>query len=229
MGAPQPGVIRNASPSPGSTRDDADVPVAAVRRDDASIARFRSHGYSRTDLLHDTDAWSGHVADATWGRGRGRRRPPPKSSSRPGSGMAGWRRPSCRSNPTSTSTWSTPAGAVWNESVLGWDVTVRYESITGILALGDITLWVGSARWDTAVWGKRPLGHVRRSNLMALTPTVGTGQIITPTWGNAIRDRTIQHFATEISRRLRRRRGPPPPKTGMGGTPSNHGRVYATY
>ena len=30
---------------------------------------------------------------------------------------------------------------------------------------------------------------------MALTPTVATGQIITPTWGNEIRDRTIQVFA----------------------------------
>lgn len=31
---------------------------------------------------------------------------------------------------------------------------------------------------------------------MPLTPSVGTGQIITPTWGNDIRDRTVQRFAS---------------------------------
>ena len=154
MGRPQPGVIRNAVAISRFARDDADTPAVVVLTDESSIARFRSHGYTRDDLLHDTDAWSTPLAEATLGAGSW---PSPAPAQVVLSSELG----DVRVAPTLLSLEANhyfdvvdTAGTVWNESVLGWDVLVRYASITGTLALGDVTLWVGSAHWDAAVWGR---------------------------------------------------------------------------
>lgn len=154
MGRPQPGVIRNTVAISRFSRGSGDTPVIVTRRDDASIARFRSHGYTRTDLLHDTDAWSTSVADATLGSGSWPSPAPAHVvlSSELGDVRVG---PLLLSlEPDQFFDVVDTAGSVWSESVLGWDVLVRFETITGTLSLGDITPWVASAHWGSAIWGR---------------------------------------------------------------------------
>ena len=53
-----------------ATTSSDDTPVVVTMTDPSSIGRYRSHAYTRTDLVHDDDAWSEVICRSGAGRQR---------------------------------------------------------------------------------------------------------------------------------------------------------------
>ena len=150
----QPQVVRNVVAISRAARDDVedDSPVVVTMTDSSSVGRYRSHAYSRTDLGHDDDAWSEIICEAVLGANAWPSAAPARAvlSSELGDERVGPLLLSLEANHYFDVVDT--AGRVWSEAVSGWDVAVRWASITGTVALSDISPWVGSGRWDAARW-----------------------------------------------------------------------------
>ena len=155
-----PHVVRNVVNISRAERDgvEGDTPVLVTRRDESSIGRYRSHGYTRTNLVHDDDVWSETVAEAVLAANAWPSLAPSQAvvSSELGDDRAAPLLLSLEANHRFDVV--DPAGFVWHEMVLGWDVEVRYGATTGTLSLADVSMWVPAARWDTGRWDIDPWG-----------------------------------------------------------------------
>jgi len=151
----QPTVTRNVVSISRQARDETDTPATATVRDEASVSRFLTHSYSRTDLLHVDDLWSTTVAQAVI-----------MSSAWPSTSPAAVEL-SSRADPASSALLLTAdpslsvevhdRGNVWECEPAGWQVTISPNEISGSLALLDVTVWFGTSwdggGWDLARWG----------------------------------------------------------------------------
>lgn len=151
-------VVNIAQVRPGTPPGGQEAAYVTVE-DDASIARFRAHS-GRYDLVHADAAvptWSHTVAQAVvlargWPSTAPRRVALGTVSGDPRvPGVLFTLEPGQAFDLVDT------GARVWLSQVTGWDVTVSHTSCSGVLWLGDVTVWTGSlwdnAQWDTARWG----------------------------------------------------------------------------
>jgi hypothetical protein len=151
----QPTVTRNIVSVSRQAADENDTPATVTVRDDASVARFLAHSYSRTDLIHADDGWSQTVAQAIL-----------LSSAWPSTSPASVDL-SSRADPAaaallltlepSLSVLVTDGAGAWECEPAGWSVTVTPTEIAGSVGLLDVSAWYGGswddAGWDTTRWG----------------------------------------------------------------------------
>lgn len=154
MGAAQPSVSRNRV-WVGRRKPDAAAPDPPVTytEDRQSVARYQAHDYARTDLWHDTDAWSGVVADAVLAGGAW---PSPAPGVAVLDTITGDPRVAAlllALEPDQVFDVVDDAGTVWREAVVGWDVALAYDGAEGRLDLEDVTRWSNPATWGTSKWG----------------------------------------------------------------------------
>jgi hypothetical protein len=126
-------------------------PATVTVRDDASIARYLSRGYSRTDLQHQDDVWSTTVANAVLASSSWPSRAPREAvlTSRLGDPDVP---PLLLSlEPDMTFDVEDTSGTWWREACIGWTVNVSRRRIDGTIELNDVSKWVGG-KWDTAIW-----------------------------------------------------------------------------
>lgn len=131
---------------------DPDPPVAYLE-DRQSVARFQAQEFSRTDLWHNSDAWSTTLATAILGGGAW-------PSAAPGAALLDSRDGDERVahlllslEPDMTFDLVDDAGRVWRQAVVGWEVTVSHAQIDGTLALEDVSRWANPATWGAGKWG----------------------------------------------------------------------------
>jgi len=144
-------VSRAKPPVPEGDPEPPD-PLLVTLRDDPSIARFRTHHYSRTDLEHVDDEWTQTVAEVLLGEGA-------------------W--PSRSPNEVELDSRVDPAAAAilldlepehvfsvqdaadseqsWRMSTLGWKVDVSVATVAGSIYLMDVSGWEQSGGWDDPV------------------------------------------------------------------------------
>ena len=151
----QPTITRNIVSISRQARDDDDTPTTATVRDEASVSRFLSHSYSRTDLIHNDDAWSTTVAQAVL-----------MSSAWPSTAPASVDL-SSRADLASSALLLTlePAQSVvvtdgvgtWECEPAGWSLSITPTEVSGSIALLDVSPWYGSTwdldGWDLGRWG----------------------------------------------------------------------------
>ena len=142
------GTLDSAAPNP---------PVVTVV-DEGSVARYYPHRYARTDLLHNTDSWSSVVAQALLMVGAWPTGAPAEVvlASQMGDIRAAVMLLSVE--PNMAFDVVDPDQRVWRMACTGWDVEVRYATITGTLTIADETRWVGSKWDDTSGWDHSRFG-----------------------------------------------------------------------
>lgn len=129
-----------------------DTPARAVLEDRESIARYQAHDFKRDDLWHVADAWSTTVAEAVLASGTSPSLAPGQAvlDSITGDPMVA---PLLLSlEPDQSFDVVDDAGTVYRQAVIGWDVELRNDEITGTLLLEDITRWTRVGSWGTAKW-----------------------------------------------------------------------------
>ena len=131
----------------GTLDSTAPNPPVVTMTDESSVARFYPHRYSRTDLLHDVDSWSTTVAQVLLMVGAWPTGAPAEIVL--ASQMGDPRVPGLLLSiePDATFDVLDPDRRVWRMGCTGWEVEVRYATITGTLTTADETLWVGD-QWD---------------------------------------------------------------------------------
>jgi hypothetical protein len=137
----------------GQTETDA---VTVTLRDNGSVARYRPHTYTRTDLIHIDDSWSTTVAqqilatsawphEAVTGIDLDTR-----YDARVGSLLLGWEL-------GNRVTVIDLDGDPWPCAVLGGSVSVSRSAFAGSLILDDATRYIAgtwdAASWDIDTWG----------------------------------------------------------------------------
>ena len=129
----------------------AEEPATVTVRDDASVARYLSRGYSRTDLQHQDDVWSTTVANAVLASSSWPSRAPREAVLT--SQLADPDVPALLLSlePDMTFDVEDTAGVLWREACIGWNVTVGRHRIDGTIELSDASDWVGG-KWDTSIW-----------------------------------------------------------------------------
>jgi hypothetical protein len=151
----QPSVTRNIVSVSRQAAEEGDTPATVTVRDDASVARFLAHSYSRTDLIHADDGWSQTLAQAIL-----------LSSAWPSTSPASVDL-SSRADPAaaallltlepSLSVLVTDGAGSWECEPAGWSVTITPTEIAGSVGLLDVSAWYGGswddAGWDTTRWG----------------------------------------------------------------------------
>ena len=146
----QPTVTRNIVSISRQARDETDTPATATVRDEPSVSRFFPHTYTRTDLIHNADAWSTAVAEAVL-----------MSSAWPSSAPASVDL-SSRADPGASALLLAlePSLSIrvddgrqsWECEPAGWDLTIGPTEIAGRIDLVDVTVWYG-AEWDSGADG----------------------------------------------------------------------------
>jgi len=120
-------------------------------RDDASAARYFRRAYSRTDLQHQSDAWSTTVANAILASSAWPSRAPSEAVLSSVVGDVNAAALLLTLEPEMTFDVEDTAGELWREGCIGWHVTAGRHRIDGTIHLIDMTKWVG-AHWDSALW-----------------------------------------------------------------------------
>jgi hypothetical protein len=126
-------------------------PATATVRDDGSIARYLSRGYSRTDLQHQDDAWSTTIAQTVLQASAWPSRAPREAALSSQLGDPDVPPLLLSLEPDMTFDVQDTSGTHWREACVGWNVTVGRHRIDGTIVLSDVTKWI-AAKWDTSVW-----------------------------------------------------------------------------
>lgn len=151
----QPSITRNVVSISRQARDETDKPATVIVRDEASVSRFLTHSYSRTDLVHDADYWSTTVAQAVLMSSAWPSTSPESVdlSSRADLDASAL----LLTLEPSLSVEVTDGVGTWLCEPAGWQITVTPKEISGTIRLLDVSVWYGSewdaGGWDVARWG----------------------------------------------------------------------------
>jgi hypothetical protein len=155
LGLAQPSVTRNrvAIARRADPTVAGDTPVPAQLEDRESIARYQAHDYKRTDLWNVADSWSAIVAQAVMGAGAWPSPAPGELllDSDVDDPLIAW--VLLGVEPNLSVDVVDLDGTVWREAVVGWDVQVTHDNLSGVLHVEDVTRWTAVGKWGTAVWG----------------------------------------------------------------------------
>jgi hypothetical protein len=151
IGGAQFADIRNVVSVSRQKEDGGAEATTATVRDDASIARYLSRAYSRTDLQHQSDAWSGTVANAILASSAWPSHAPREAELT--SRLDDERVPPLLLGiePDATFEVQDTSGQIWSEGCVGWRIVVGHKEISGSLTLVDLSKWIGGV-WDSASW-----------------------------------------------------------------------------
>ena len=146
-----PQVVRNAVTISRAADPaiDGDTPVAAIAVDQASVNQYGPATYSRTDLIHQDDAWSTTVAGAVLLDGAWPMMHPQiaaldiRFDTRVADLLLGVE--------IGQVLLVHDSGQLFQCAVVGWTVDITRTSFTGTLILSDISQWIGGL-WDTDLW-----------------------------------------------------------------------------
>jgi hypothetical protein len=128
-----------------------DAPVAAVAIDQASVTQYGPRTYSRDDLIHDTDAWSATLAGAVLldGAWPGLHPQVATLDQRMDARVADLLLGAEIGQVVNV----VDSGQTFECAVVGYNVDITRNSVTGTLILSDVSRWIGSL-WDSAGWDK---------------------------------------------------------------------------
>lgn len=152
----QPTIARNIV-SISRQADEGTPPATVTVRDDESVARFKPRTYQRTDLIHQSDAWSRVVAEAiltssAWPSNSPRYMTLDSRADQAAAALLLTLEPS---RMVLIKGWR---GKNWACEPVGWDVGIYPNRIDGVVNLIDVTQWWGS-EWDFAVWDTDRWGY----------------------------------------------------------------------
>ena len=151
----QPNITRNIVSISRQKEDDGLDGVTATVQDETSIARFLPHTYSRTDLLHQDDAWSVRIAEEVLASSAWPSTAPEKVELDSRADHAATAL--LLALEPSLSIAVDDGADIWQCEPSGWSVTVYRTHVEGEIILLDVTRYRGGAwddaKWDDSEWG----------------------------------------------------------------------------
>ena len=146
----QPTVVRNVANIQRSVDDGAPAGAQVTLTDDRSVSRYLRRPYTRTDLVHTTDAYSTTIAQAVLTSGAWPAFAP--QSVQITSRAAAAAGPLLLAlEPDLSLLVEDLDGTRWTCQPTGWSVQVGRDEIRGTIGLVDVSQFVGD-QWDTAAW-----------------------------------------------------------------------------
>ena len=146
----QPTVVRNVANIQRSVEDGAAAAPVVTLTDDGSVARYLRRPYSRTDLVHTSDAYSTTIAQAVLTSGAWPSFAPEAveltSRATTDAGLL-----LLALEPDLSIQVQDLDGTVWTCQPTGWTVQVDRTEVAGTIGLVDVSQFIGD-QWDTAGW-----------------------------------------------------------------------------